>query len=658
TEVSVLLYAYQEEVVERALRGENIIIWLPTGGGKTRAAVYVAKKHLETTANAKVVVLVNKVHLVDQHYTKEFKPHLGHDYKVVPVSGESEEKDFFGKVVQDSDVVICTAQILYNSLTNVEETKHVELSDITLLIIDECHHTHKESVYNQVMRCYVEKKLKGEQPLPQVLGLTASPGTGGAKILETAVAHVLQICANLDSAIVSTKNYVPELKEKVPRPVKTFDIVDKRPKDPFGDHLKTMMQLVHQYMNLPADIRLRECGTQEYEADVVILEQQGVKQDNRMWAQCALHLRQYNDALLINDTLRMKDAYRSLEDFYATKFTTGIEGTDLFLVGLFQENQVELRSLAGDSRYENPKMFKLESVLLKQFGPHVQSRGILFCKTRKSTHCLKDWVLTNKALQDAGIKAAILTGAGNGINYMTQHEQKDTIRSFRQGDLNLLISTSVAEEGLDIPECNLVVRYGLLTNEIAQQQASGRARARNSQYSVVAQKGGREVHRELTNEYLEELTGIAIAKVQELSCQEFHRKLNELQIDAFISRKAAESQKAEKKCRNSAASVRLLCRDCFKPVASGSDIKLVDNAHYVNVNPDFKQHYKVGGQVMLGRTFEDWEPGCTPLSSIKNFALETSEGRLTVKKWKDITFPVENFSFEEYCEDNFPDLLY
>lgn len=56
------LYEYQKEVVERALQGENIIIWLPTGGGKTRAAVYVAKRHLETTPNAKVVVLVNKVH--------------------------------------------------------------------------------------------------------------------------------------------------------------------------------------------------------------------------------------------------------------------------------------------------------------------------------------------------------------------------------------------------------------------------------------------------------------------------------------------------------------------------------------------------------------------------------------------------------------------
>ncbi|XP_070703643.1 ATP-dependent RNA helicase DHX58 [Pempheris klunzingeri] len=675
------LYAYQEEVVERALRRENIIIWLPTGGGKTRAAVYVAKRHLETTPRAKVVLLVNKVHLVDQHYTKEFKPHLGRDYTLVPVSGESEEKDFFGKVVKASDVVICTAQILFNALTNTEEHKHVELSDITLLIIDECHHTNKDSVYNKVMGCYVEKKLKGERPLPQVLGLTASPGTGSAKILDKAVEHVLQICANLDSTIVSTKNCTLELKSKVPRPIKTYDIVEKRLEDPFGDHLKWMMQQIHDFMVLPADFRLRQSGTQEYEADVVILEQRGVQEKNRLLAQCALHLREYNDALLIHDTLRMMDAYRSLEDFYSIKSVRAIDGIDFFLLGLFQENQVELKNLAGDPRYENPKMSKLESTLLKQFGPEVQSRAILFSKTRKSIHCLNEWVLTNEALQEAGIKAAVLTGAGNGVTYMTQNEQADTIRRFRQGSLNLLISTSVAEEGLDIPECNLVVRYGLLTNEIAQQQASGRARARDSQYSVVAQKGGREVSRELTNEYLEELTGEAIAKVQNMSPQVFDRKINELQTQAVIRRKVEEKQKAEKRRRNTPASIQLLCRNCFKVVASGSDIKLVDNVHYVNVSPDFKEHYKVGGQVVLEKTFEDWEPGRTiscnngscnkewgfemkykqiallPNIAIKHFALETPNGRVTVKKWKDITFTVEDFSFEEYCEDNFPDIF-
>lgn len=109
------------------------------------------------------------------------------------------------------------------------------------------------------------------------------------------------------------------------------------------------------------------------------------------------------------------------------------------------------------------------------------------------------------------------------INF--QREQKETIQTFRDGDLNLLISTSVAEEGLDIPECNVVIRYGLLTNEIAQQQASGRARAKNSVYSVVAQAGGREMRREKTNEYLEELTGRAIAHVQRMELREFRGKV-------------------------------------------------------------------------------------------------------------------------------------
>lgn len=52
---------YQLEVVQRAVKRENIIIWLPTGGGKTRASVFVAKRHLLSTPNGKVAVLVNKV---------------------------------------------------------------------------------------------------------------------------------------------------------------------------------------------------------------------------------------------------------------------------------------------------------------------------------------------------------------------------------------------------------------------------------------------------------------------------------------------------------------------------------------------------------------------------------------------------------------------
>lgn len=58
----------------------------------------------------------------------------------------------------------------------------------------------------------------------------------------------------------------------------------------------------------------------------------------------------------------------------------------------------------------------------------------------------------------------------------SQNEQQDVIKLFRKGNFNLLFSTSVAEEGLDIPECNIVVRYGLMTNEIAMVQVAGRSR--------------------------------------------------------------------------------------------------------------------------------------------------------------------------------------
>lgn len=61
-------------------------------------------------------------------------------------------------------------------------------------MIDECHHTHKDAVYNKIMLRYLQRKLSGEQDLPQVLGLTASPGTGGATSFEGAVEHILQVC--------------------------------------------------------------------------------------------------------------------------------------------------------------------------------------------------------------------------------------------------------------------------------------------------------------------------------------------------------------------------------------------------------------------------------------------------------------------------------
>ncbi|XP_043910666.1 probable ATP-dependent RNA helicase DHX58 [Protopterus annectens] len=678
---------YQKEVVQPALRGYNVIIWLPTGSGKTRAAVYVVRNHLEKKTKAKVAVLVNKIHLVDQHFNKEFQPFLKDKFKVVAISGDSEEKMFFSHVVKENDVIICTAQILENALSNMEEEKHVELSDFSLLVFDECHHTHKESVYNKIMTRYLEMKLSRNGSLPQILGLTASPGTGGNTSFEKAKEHILQICANLDAmGIMSPEINFEELQENVPQPIKKYDVTEERPEDPFGDALKEMMKMIGRYLdhpNLP-----HELGSQIYEQAVVELEKTGAVAGDRKMRVCAIHLRKYNDSLMINDTVRMIDALSFLDEFFQKEKEKKrlLDGHDDFVFQVYEDYQPILSELAKVPDFENPKLEKLEKILLTKFQASKESRGIIFTKTRMSTYCLADWIKKNRKLQETGIKVSNLTGSGisNQTKHMTQNEQRDVIAKFRQGDLNLLVATSVAEEGLDIKECNVVVRYGLMTNEIAMVQARGRARAEDSVYSVVAKQGGKEIRREFTNEYLEELTKQVIKDIQQMPKEEYREKIKELQMESVISRKLKMEENERKRQVFKPTEVIIYCRNCTTAVCFGSDMRLIENMHHVNINPDFKIYYeRSGGNVPIPKKFEDWEPGpaikCAncgqewgmemiyksvtlPILSIKKFVVEMLNKEKSEKKsyrqWKDVPFTIEEFDYVDYCQNNFPEVSF
>lgn len=73
---------------------------------------------------------------------------------------------------------------------------------------------------------------------------------------------------------------------------------------------------------------------------------------------------------------------------------------------------------------------------------------------------------------------------------MSAHEQKKIVAKFREGRLNLLIATNVAEEGLDIKPCNCVIRFDMNDMTlISYIQSRGRARHKSSQFILIAQEG-------------------------------------------------------------------------------------------------------------------------------------------------------------------------
>lgn len=119
--------------------------------------------------------------------------------------------------------------------------------------------------------------------------------------------------------------------------------------------------------------------------------------------------------------------------------------------------------------------------------------GIVFVERRYTAALLSDLLnqLAKKDPQLSFVKCNFVVGhgtvansAGDGTHDMSWKKQEKILRKFRSRDFNLLIATSVVEEGLDVPKCNLVVRFDFPKTYQSYIQSKGRARAKQSQYII------------------------------------------------------------------------------------------------------------------------------------------------------------------------------
>jgi Fanconi anemia group M protein len=135
---------------------------------------------------------------------------------------------------------------------------------------------------------------------------------------------------------------------------------------------------------------------------------------------------------------------------------------------LFIEARKALRSCMAA---ENPKVKELVKVLEGQLQAKPDSRLIVFTQYRDTVNALLKALNNNSRLK---VERFVGQGEREGDPGMTQEQQREVLEKLRDGEINVLIATSIAEEGLDIPEVDHVVFYEPVPSEIRYIQRRGR----------------------------------------------------------------------------------------------------------------------------------------------------------------------------------------
>ncbi|CAH1258815.1 DDX58 [Branchiostoma lanceolatum] len=675
---------YQMELAIPALEGRNTIICAPNGSGKTRVAIKITRDHLDDAtgiegacvgARRRVVFLVNKVPLVEQQHNA-FREYLSPKYDILPLSGETNAVLPVGETLPDYDVIILTAQVLENALRD----ELITLDTFSMLIFDECHHCQKNDPYNAIMTRYIKQKVeKSGTRLPQIIGLTASLGVGKAKSQKDAVEHILKACANLDAEWISqVMEHKYELQIYNEKPVEEVKAVSGRIKDPFADMINMIMEDIEKTLAMEASKHLtpeelkppRQREKQAYEQWVVALARKSATLPDNVISRtihaATTHLRKYTDALAINAHARTKDALQYLDKFVTGLQNEGFDDTDEDLVKHFIEARGKLQEYAADPKYSNPKLDQLKYLILKAYAEKPDSRCLLFCKTRALTIALLTWMQEDPALCKLNPGRLVGAGASGG---MTKNQQVELLDLFTTGGRKIVISTSVAEEGIDIAKCNIVIRYDYVGNEIGHVQTRGRGRAEGSKSVLIAGREGGNVLKEKLNTIRERLMETAMLHVwnmQRDKHDDFKKEVQRLQDESKKERDLAKALKTlERKTKKICGKgMKLLCVKCKEFACNVSDFRKIKENHQVVVDKSFSQRiiikphppkriddWEMDGKVYCKNCRQDWgiqmvyRKASFHTLKIESFVLEKPDGtRLTCRKWKKAPFDVKDIT--------------
>ena len=478
---------YQQILAGDVLKKGNTMVVAPTALGKTIVAILVAADRLDKVKNSKVLVLAPSKPLAIQH-EESFREFLTVPCSSITGAVKTDERV---KRWEESRIITATPQTVESDLLN----GRYDLSNVSMIVFDECHHAVGSYSYVYLASRYVQ-----ESKYNLILGLTASPGSDKYKIKE-----------------VSENLYIQNIV------VKTEDDVDVKPYfNPVEiDWIKVKMSdelaKINESINKALKVRLKALKNMGIIKTVSVSKVDILKARGRVQGEIA---RSANPNKELFQAISILSAVINIQHAQELIETQGVQTFNKYISRLRKKQTKAAKSLMWDENFsraislankaekngwEHPKLREVTKILKKELGDNGQSKLttsrfddnsdesaskiIVFTQYRDTLEMI------HQKLEREGIKSVKFFGQASkdGEKGLTQKEQKAIIKSFRQGEYDVLLSTSVAEEGIDIPAVDLVVLYEPVPSEVRMIQRRGRTgRKRTGRVKVLITEGTRD----------------------------------------------------------------------------------------------------------------------------------------------------------------------
>ncbi|MHA1284239.1 MAG: DEAD/DEAH box helicase [Promethearchaeota archaeon] len=483
---------YQKNIVKLCLNKNSLVV-LPTGLGKTIIGILLIAEALKKYTNGKILILAPTRPLVSQHYESCMSFLDIASDKIIMLTGKiTPEKRI--NLFKSAQIIVSTPQVIKNDL----DLGRYDLKEVSFIIFDEAHRARGNYPYKFIATEYINTCSD-----PLILGLTASPGKD--------IERIQELCDNLyiENVVFKTYNdgdvrgYIYDIDvfmERISLSSQLFELAQIW-EHLFNKYLRFFIkrELINPYkkyyskldfLRIISDLTkcLRcpyfpdwtetECKHYDYECDLnfnspkiidIVLRNKLEPQSIFSYCSSCISILHAKDLLETQDI----SLFTSFLDRLQERAEADILSAKRIILSKHYNYIRKVITSKNTKYFIHPKIKRLLSIINDEISEFNNHRIIIFTQYRETASLLKNLILEK---YNSRIIAEKFIGQAHKDNErgFSQDKQLEIIRKFRKDEINILIATSIAEEGLDIPNVDCIIFYEPVPSEIRLIQRRGR----------------------------------------------------------------------------------------------------------------------------------------------------------------------------------------